>query len=389
MAFNGDNRRSEFKYNDFYKTFPASGVYADVSIRQLLYISQGRVNVYQGSPSDPARNCFSRAQSGIFALPTETQKFYYWVHENAENTPVCILEPSNNISTGGYHNYEIKDSQFEIPEACGEIIPENPKKEGLIDARSDLYAAEQVWQQNPHDSVLYENYWLAYVAKDGVLRSLLRNYRDAGEYQDLELALQEENNEQANRWLLSHYFDRQNWSKAQQLINTLPVTTQDDQWYKAIMQINANRLPNPVNYQLNSQEQTLLTAIASSQSPIRSYARSILTFHTGVRFGTEDPEMPEIPLQGLPPATTPIQDLFQRVYPNPAGDILHLNLRPEEMDLTINVRIFSSDGRLQHVESLRELAHHHVDMSFLPAGVYWIQILSENKSVESYKIVKQ
>lgn len=68
------------------------------------------------------------------------------------------------------------------------------------------------------------------------------------------------------------------------------------------------------------------------------------------------------------------------IYPNPAKDVVYLN--PNGTDITA-VRLFSSHGRQEQAT----LSNNRIDISHLPAGVYYLTVVTATNSYQ-YKIVK-
>ena len=89
-----------------------------------------------------------------------------------------------------------------------------------------------------------------------------------------------------------------------------------------------------------------------------------------------------IPLVGL---TEPLEDARYAIYPNPVHD--RLSIRLEEVVSTLGVEVLSQDGRLIQQTNAYNTADQEVDISSLPAGLYFIRITGDDRSAVK-KVVK-
>ena len=75
------------------------------------------------------------------------------------------------------------------------------------------------------------------------------------------------------------------------------------------------------------------------------------------------------------------------VFPNPVSNELHLI----NIDLKSKIKIIDVSGRKYDVKAIQNLEQHSIkiDLLHLKSGVYIVQILSEKKTIKSFKIIKQ
>ncbi|HND15772.1 MAG TPA: SGNH/GDSL hydrolase family protein [Saprospiraceae bacterium] len=75
-----------------------------------------------------------------------------------------------------------------------------------------------------------------------------------------------------------------------------------------------------------------------------------------------------------------------RIYPNPVKDELIISSSGEMDENSIKIRITGMTGRRYE---LKDLFSDKVDVSHLPAGMYFLEILSGNIKKEALKFIKQ
>lgn len=75
------------------------------------------------------------------------------------------------------------------------------------------------------------------------------------------------------------------------------------------------------------------------------------------------------------------------VFPNPVSNELHLI----NIDLKSKIKIIDVSGRKYDVKAIQNLEQHSIkiDLLHLKSGVYIVQILSEKRTIKSFKIIKQ
>jgi hypothetical protein len=77
-----------------------------------------------------------------------------------------------------------------------------------------------------------------------------------------------------------------------------------------------------------------------------------------------------------------------QIFPNPTTGQLRIQANGKTSDQVNEIEIFDVFGRLQKAESRRQKAEMVLDISHLPAGMYFVQIQTENGAV-TRKVVKR
>jgi len=81
-----------------------------------------------------------------------------------------------------------------------------------------------------------------------------------------------------------------------------------------------------------------------------------------------------------------IDNSFITIYPNPANDYLMINTQSINND---EIQIFNAFGQnVMIVESLHNVPQQRIDISQLPAGIYFIRISNDVNNITK-KIIKQ
>jgi len=89
------------------------------------------------------------------------------------------------------------------------------------------------------------------------------------------------------------------------------------------------------------------------------------------------------------------EDVFAQVEvslsPNPASELINVSLRSEELKGTINYTIMNSDGKVLYRDAIQKnssVVEHSINVSTFPAGMYFIEFVSENgKATESFSVI--
>jgi Secretion system C-terminal sorting domain len=74
------------------------------------------------------------------------------------------------------------------------------------------------------------------------------------------------------------------------------------------------------------------------------------------------------------------------VYPNPTTDYLTLSI--EEIDISnLSYQLYDVNGRLLQNEKITD-SQIRIDMSNFEPAIYFVRVISENKSIKEFKIIK-
>lgn len=313
VHLHGNNRGLQLRYN----TFQDVGTW-NIQLNNLGNLYPGTIAEFQGDFGNPADNCFTLPTKAIFT--NSSVPFTYFVREDYQQAECSTLLPVNSTSL----NYSVQFTTNNSSLDCNdEDIPGIPPydKPDLVQARNVVTQAEANSQARPGNLNYYAAYLQARDTKDKILQSLLIEALDAQNYTEAGTLLTEEGTPIAQQWLLSVKLIAKDFTGAQQVWNALPSATQDEQWFRDIMQVNLQRLQNMGTYALSSSQETTLYTIADSDSPYRSYARALLALFKGERFPLDESEAPlsEAPQTQQMALTQGTAPVFS-VAPNPASD---------------------------------------------------------------------
>ena len=355
----GDNSGLQIKYNDFndppsFRDIALSGTETNI----------GRLRERQGAPGDPAANCFS-AQSKAIGSIQFTESFTYYVPEAEENPPACFLP----TSTGNYSLEEVAD--FDLSDCLsngeGELTP--PFTLGELETKRQAMAtAYQSWVAEPENSQKEADYFQARLEKDIVLKWLLRDAIDSGQYSQAETILSEEPGPRALRWTLGLKLLAEDYAGAAAALQQLPQQTQAEQYFAYIQ-----RLQSGGNFTLSASQENQLLEIAHSESSYRSYARSLLNLLKGALFEPDEISFEEYEEQQLfLPPSTPAVSKYQ-VFPNPATKQIQIQYPSGAEGATLEI-IPVSGGNNKYRYTLEADSLLQLDTSGFPNGVYIIRI---------------
>lgn len=364
----------------------------------------GTIRLNQGSVTDPARNCFDDAND-LFAASTTTQSFRY--HVNSGLLPpytecLYILDPTSNGANGG--NFDVENSTlnptFIEPVDCTYELrqfekPDQDDKQGFNDARQDI----AYYQGLQNNAQLTSSEQAAYSAiqdqYDLLYRTILGGYQYAGDIANMESFLLNDAlpSEYTKRSLLGAYVANEDWNKAAIALENLENTTSDEQAFREVMKINlAAAEQNYQGFTLSPSASAQLHQIADGITASRAYARALLALYEEASFDPvyETPPVSFANLQGEEEQNNP---MFMRLYPNPASEILIVQLSPEELENTVDIptqcRIISLDGRVEFNRSILKNAQNIIEINDIPAGMYLLEIQWPSGSLTFEKIILQ
>ncbi len=75
-----------------------------------------------------------------------------------------------------------------------------------------------------------------------------------------------------------------------------------------------------------------------------------------------------------------------RLYPNPCSDILNFEIGNEGLN-KFQIQVFNSIGQIV-IEESPTIQHSHFNIQHLPAGLYFVKVISDNQIVATQKIIK-
>ncbi|NUO02252.1 MAG: T9SS type A sorting domain-containing protein, partial [Saprospiraceae bacterium] len=370
-----------------YNTFIETGN-RDIILNNIGSALPGIIAEFQGGFGNPADNCFSSSTKAIAA--NSTVPFTYFVRENYQQAMDCstLLPVNNNLS-----NYTVLFTNDNgLPDCNNETLPVLPThdKPELVQARDVLTQAEANAQARPGNLEFYAAYLHARDNKNSILRSLLIEDLDAQNYTGAVTLLAEEGTPEAQQWLLSVKLIAKDFTGAQQVWNTLPTATQDEQWFRDIMEVNLQRLQNMGTYALSPAQETTLYTIANSDSPYRSYARALLALLKDERFPLDEPETPlsELP-QAQQPAFEQVQEAIFSVAPNPASEAVEVRYPVSQQHaLPKQLWLMNLSGGVSMKQiNLDDSGLYRLATRELTSGVYLLRITDKTSVLYQAKLI--
>jgi len=383
---NRNNRGLELKYN----VYAGTATFRDITIlgSTMNPVDPGEIFSSQGTDGDPADNCFS-APNKAFGTIGFTTPFDYYVPFGAVNTTYCNVLPEALPS-----GVELNPTTDLVGTNCDiEDIPELPvfTKPELDLARQVATQSEAAWQNHPNRSN-YSTYQLALRQKNAILQSLLADALDVQNYTAATTLLAEEGTPEAQQWLLNVKLLAKDFTGAQQAWNALPTGTQDEQWFRDIMEVNLQRLQNLGGFSLSSSQTTQLYTIAYSESPYRSYARSLLVLLKEDRFPLDETEE-EAPFAEAPhpPQAAQVQIPVEeyKVAPNPASTTVQVRY-PAGVAGTLaskQLHLVNLNGLSLQQIALNESGLYELQTRGLPSGIYLLRITDKTGILYQTKLV--
>ncbi len=173
---------------------------------------------------------------------------------------------------------------------------------------------------------------------------------------------------------------------AQQYLNTFGDNGEEGTDFVAIQNINLQYMINRGNFILSNGTKEAIRSLGDKTTPISGFARSLYYKLTGekipLNFIYSDDETEIRAKKDV------LEDELVRIYPNPASDLLHIDIKLE-VDTKFTYDIMDTQGRIMKSGSLLGASQSILDISSLPKGMYFINILNEEQSISVQKIVKE
>lgn len=221
---------------------------------------------------------------------------------------------------------------------------------------------------------------------------MLADALNAQNYTAAATLLAEEGTPEAQQWLLNVKLLAKDFTGAQQVWNALPTGTQDEQWFRDIMEVNLQRLQNLGGFSLSALQTTQLYTIAYSESPYRSYARSLLVLLKEDRFPLDETEQEasfaEVP---QPPQAAQVQTPEQeyKVAPNPASAIVQVRY-PAGVPGAVTskqLHLVNLNGLIMQRFALNDSGIYDLQTRNLPSGIYLLRITDKTGILYQTKLV--
>jgi len=352
----------------------------------------GEIAFLQGNSTKSAGNCFSNPVSAIQAVSASTEKFQYYVY-GFPSSPIYCEQPTNNASDGGTNNYKLfSGSQF-LREKEGEKESDcveggkgekEGKEEEFFAAKILVEEKHAAFEANPEDDNLKEDYYSALLQKDNLLKSLLQWAADEGDYTKIEELLLAENTNEALRQVIGMRTRQRNFEGALELLNSMSINEQDDQWYKDIVLVNFNMLHAATMYELTPEEEEKMLLIASTpQSIMQGYACAILSICKSYTcdINLEGEESFEGEERSISNGIT----AQVKIFPNPTSGAVNIDCS-NSLGETLRLELMDMSGRaLKYLEYVNTGS---VSFNFgnLPEGMYYIRLSNNSNIIGNEKL---
>ena len=198
--------------------------------------------------------------------------------------------------------------------------------------------------------------------------------------------LAQENTPFAKRAELGLYIQNQEWNNAQSLIDSLPINTSQEQYYKLTQEISLDILTDTA-FVLSQSQDSLLQIIADEESPESAYAQGILALLKEQLFdrtlvidstGAAKKAKDFISAKGQ-------GDLL--IYPNPGSEEVYIEL-PNSLDKDANLSIYDIAGKQLRTVRIEEGQNKVVQsVNDLHSGIYFITIENHNAVIYKSKLL--
>ncbi|OWY24564.1 hypothetical protein C7N43_16545 [Sphingobacteriales bacterium UPWRP_1] len=184
--------------------------------------------------------------------------------------------------------------------------------------------------------------------QDELLHKLLDQYTQEQNFAEIENLLRTDGSLYAVRALVGWYLKQGNTVQAQALLDSLPATTLDAQWFKDLQTLNIQRAENAA-FVLQPQQEAMLYAIANSQSIQSAYAQALLSLLKGETFALPLPPNEEsgkhAAVQPLRPPKLKVNELHNlKIMPNPAGSSASVYIPSRTGNMPTELNLYNMAG---------------------------------------------
>lgn len=382
-----DNQRTKFLKNRFETNWLDFVLYGDEAA--------GSVHPDQRNTSTtPAGNCFSAIHHEHIVTLAPTVSFNY--HVLSSDPPPCQLPLPSSFGTNNYST-SFTSSPPSI-EDCGLDLDVGPEAEGPYvyndyhTVRQEYLALKVQLDADPGNVQLLGETLRKEEQKEGIVAWFIRDAINSGSMATAQTVLNEEGTTESQRLLYGMKVQLNDYTGAQSTLSSLPNGTQDEQWFRAVQEINLERLQSEGQFSLSNEQDSLLYVVANSKSPERSYARAILSLLKDEQF------LPDIDLQlgeqrqnsSHPPIENQQGNIISEnkvsIIPNPSMGEFEVVLDSGSAKGG-TITVLSSTGKILSEYPLPESNRQTLHLTDLPNGIYLLQISSNNRIVGRSKLV--
>ncbi|HRK28623.1 MAG TPA: T9SS type A sorting domain-containing protein [Chitinophagales bacterium] len=255
----------------------------------------------------------------------------------------------------------------------------------------DLLYAISYYQQLSARQVLEAQINNRQAEQDELLHKLLDQYTHEQNFAEIENLLRTDGSLYAVRALVGWYVKQGNTIQAQAVLDSLPVNTLDDQWFKDLQTLNIQRAGNTA-FVLQPQQEAMLYAIAGSQSIQSAYAQALLSLLKSEIFGLPVPPddlsgKTSVPARKMPKLKQSDLETLQLI-PNPARTHVSVYIPPITVNSASELELFNQQGNsvCKHTLSMGQRVA-KIDLPLLPKGIYVVH-LSGRKNLSAKLVIE-
>jgi hypothetical protein len=196
-----------------------------------------------------------------------------------------------------------------------------------------------------------------------------------------------QDDEVLNLWAFGVLMQEGDYSAALTYLNAL--NSEDANWldFVSVQQINISLLGSLETYEISDSEENFLLNIAEGNGSAAPYARTILQREFGVYITDEWPTNSSIELRSFPTEDEPKEVPW--VSPNPFTSEIQLNLSHLDENETYDCMFYDLNGVKVLQMSNLQAAKHRIELSGLQSGIYFLELISNQGSLRTIKIIKQ
>lgn len=379
ILYAGTNNNSQFLENVFINSTNAD-VYLEGS-QALTTIRHP-----QGISGHPADNCFGPETRNIITSGATTLFDYileFGTPAFSCKKPLCNLSDmcTNPNHYNLFYSVDFNSDRCDNPDPTLSSDPQFPLKDSLFNHWFSIYQADTMNTEAHHQMVEYSS------QRHQALIDQVGNY--ANNVQDslaIELLLAE-GTPYALRLMYGLHLNRERYSEANSVLTILSSSTDaTDQDFVSVQQINLLFYQSPGTFVLDSIQEQLLSDIANKEHGDRAWARSMLTYLTGLEFYPEFIATPRSSNNGS--IQNDLSLLTWKVFPNPTSDLLQLSTAQVADGDKVQIQMFDVMGRqvLTQIGSGKEIA---VSTAHLNEGIYMLTIKTVSSGPEQHSIIIQ
>ena len=381
----GENKEMQFLANDF--DMSASG--RDFILTNSFFpFLNGSIASQQGNPFVSASNCFTNPGTQTDILTWGTTNPFVYFYPWGEPDPACEQEP---LTLGNYTKQAIKAGPFVVdcsrygglPRGMGEPDPRD-----LETRRKELQLLAQGTAGG--DANAAAKYYQLLQEKEAILKYLLTQSLENKDFKTTEELLKGEGSTAADWAIFGLRMERKAYDEAAAWLNELPARNETELEFKAVQQINLERLQKPEGFQLSEDQEAYLTSVAESGSPVRGYARGILGLLKDRRFYPEAYEIGDGKKEAQERSAMVAPNAGLKTFPSPVSDNLTVTWPSLSQGATVELKVIDMLGKVRMQAAVGNGAvQHNLEVTPLDNGVYNLILVENGKAVQRTKFVVQ